>query len=294
MNRLSTEKRASILSALVEGNSVNATARLTGSSKVTVLRLLADAGTVCAQWHDAHVRGLQSERVQCDEIWSFVGCKERAKKKGAKGHGSIWAWIGLDADTKLVIAYRLGERDSYEATLFMRDLASRLANQVQLSTDAFNGYEGAIESQFGRSVDYAQVIKMYGNAPREAQARYSPGVCISCEKRKVLGRPVDEDISTSHIERQNLTLRMQSRRYTRLTNGFSKKVENHWWALCLHFWYYNWARKHQTLKTTPAVAAGIANARMRMTDLVELIETQEREIGGRVTDYLPSPSAPSA
>ncbi len=288
MRRLSTDKRAMILNALVEGNSINATARLCDCSKITVLRLLADAGTMCQRWHDEQVRDLQSERVQADEIWSFVGCKDRAKQTGAQGPGSVWTWIAMDSDCKLAISYWLGSREREDADIFMQDLASRLANVIQLSTDGLHIYEGAVKRAFGKEIDYAQVVKQYGNAPREAQARYSPGVCIGCEKRRVIGVAFGEDISTSHVERQNLTLRMQSRRFTRLTNAFSKKIENHWHAINLHFFHYNWCRKHATIKTTPAVAAGVANRRMRMVELVELIETHEKETGSRVTDYLPS------
>ena len=293
MNRLTTEKRAMILTALVEGNSVNATARLCGCSKVTVLRLLADAGTVCAAWHDEHVHELQAERVQADEIWSFVGCKDKAKKAGASGLGSVWTWIAIDSDSKLTISYALGGREQADADAFILDLRSRLSNVIQLTTDGLGLYEPAVRSAFGRHIDYAQVIKQYGNPPREAQARYSPGVCIGCEKKRVIGVAFGEDISTSHVERQNLTLRMGSRRYTRLTNAFSKKIENHWHALNLHFWHYNWSRRHQTLKTTPAVAAGIANRRMQMVELVEHLEAREAALGGRVTDYLPSPAPDS-
>lgn len=291
MRKLSTDKRAMILTALVEGNSINATARVCGCSKVTVLRLLADAGTMASKWHDEHVQDLQSERVQADEIWSFVGCKDKAKKSGAQGLGSVWTWIAMDADSKLAISYWLGSREQADADIFMQDLASRVSNEIQLSTDGLSIYPDAVRRAFGRRIDsYAQIVKQYGNPPREAQARYSPGVCIGCEKRRIIGHAYGEDITTSHIERQNLTLRMQSRRYTRLTNAFSKKIENHYHAICLHFWHYNWSRRHQSLKTTPAVASGLANRRMMMVELVECLEAQEAKNGGRVTDYLPSPS----
>lgn len=293
MRKLSTDQRATILGALVEGNSVNATARLCGCSKVTVLRLLADAGTIAARWHDRHVRDLQAERVQADEIWSFVGCKDKAKRAGASGLGSVWTWIALDADTKLAISYWLGSREQEDADIFMADLAARVGNWIQLSTDGLSLYPDAVRQAFGKSIDYAQVVKQYGNPPRETGARYSPGVCIGCEKRRVIGFAFNEDISTSHVERQNLTLRMQSRRFTRLTNAFSRRIENHWHAINLHFWHYNWCRRHQTLKTTPAVAAGIANGRMLMVELVEALEAAEAEAGGRITDYLPSPGGGS-
>jgi IS1 family transposase len=289
MNRLPTEKRALILSALIEGSGINATARLASCSKITVLRLLADAGTMAQRWHDEQVRDLQAERVQADEIWSFVGCKDRAKKHGAGGLGSVWTWIGMDSDSKLAISYWLGSREQEDADLFMEDLASRVSNVIQLSTDGLTLYPDAVRRAFGKNIDFAQVIKQYGNPPRETQARYSPGICIGCEKKRVIGFAFGEDISTSHIERQNLTLRMQNRRFTRLTNAFSKKIENHYHAICLHFWNYNWCKKHATLKTTPAVAAGLAGRRMQMVELVEMIEAHEAETGGRVTDYLPSP-----
>lgn len=268
---------------------MNSTARLCQCSKVTVLRLLADAGTLCAQWHNRLVRNLQAERIQCDEAWAFVGGKDRAKAAGAAVHGSIWTWIALDADSKLVISYAIGDRGQEAASAFMQDLRGRLANRVQISTDGHAVYERAIVDAFGWQVDFAKIIKVYGN-PREAEARYSPGVCIGCEKERVIGWPVEEDISTSHVERQNLSLRMGSRRYTRLTNAFSKNVANHQHAVNLHYWAYNWSRRHQTLKTTPAVAAGIATRKMSMVELVEHIEAQEKAKGGRLTDYLPSPS----
>ncbi|MEX2219793.1 MAG: hypothetical protein WD749_13660 [Phycisphaerales bacterium] len=293
MNRLTTDKRATILTALAEGTSVSATARVCGCSKVTVLRLLADAGTVCARWHDQHVRGLQSERIQADETWSFIGCKDRAKKMGAVGVGSIWTWIALDADSKLAISYHLGWREQADADALMRDLASRLANRVQITTDGLSLYERAIVRAFGSNVDYAQTIKVFANPPREAQARYSPGICISCEKVRVMGQPVGEDISTSFVERQNASLRLACRRYARLTHAFSKRLQNHLHALHLHYWSYNWCRSHQTLKTTPAVASGLANRRMQMVELVERIEATEATLGGRVTNYLPSPAAGS-
>lgn len=289
MNKLTTEKRALILTALAEGGSVSATARVFGCSKVTVLRLLADAGTLCARWHDQHVRGLQAERVQCDETWSFVGCKDRARKMGATGIGSIWTWIALDSDSKLTISYHLGWREQADADALMRDLASRLANQVQISTDGLGFYPSAIARAFGQNVDYAQVIKVFGNPPRDTEARYSPGICIGCEKVRIVGRPVGVDISTSHVERLNASLRLGCRRYSRLTLAFSKRLQNHLHALHLNFWAYNWCKHHQTLKTTPAVAAGLANRRMQMVELVESLEAHEASTGGRVTNYLPSP-----
>ena len=292
MRKLSTEKRAMILSALVEGNSVSATARLVGASKVTVLRLLADAGTFCAQYHDLFVRDLQSKRVQVDEIWAFCGCKDKAVEKGAGGFGSIWTWTSIDADSKLCINYLVGLRDAHYAKAFVDDTADRLASRVQLTSDGLREYLVAVEAAFGGHVDYAQLVKVYGNTT-EGQRRYSPAICKGCKKHVQAGDPAPEHISTSYVERANLTMRMSIRRFTRLTNAFSKKVENHEHAVALHFFNYNFIRKHQTLKTTPAVAAGIANKAMTVLDLVRMIEEEERRLGGRLTDYLPAASKTS-
>ena len=287
MRKLATEKRAIILTCLVEGNSVNATARMAGVSKVTILRLLADTGTFCAQYHDLMVCNLQSRRVQVDEIWAFCGCKDKARDKGADGYGSAWTWTAIDADSKLCVSYLVGLRDGGYATEFIRDVADRIDRRIQLTSDGHKPYLEAVEDAFGGDIDYAQLIKIYG-AERAGEARYSPAKCIGCREHAVYGNPDQKHVSTSYVERQNLTMRMSMRRFTRLTNAFSKKIENHEHAVALHYFYYNFVRKHQTIKTTPAVAAGIANRPMTMLELVKMIEDEEKRIGGRITDYLPS------
>lgn len=289
MNKLTPERRAAILSALVEGASINATARMTGCSKITVLRLLADVGSFCADYHDLTVRKLMSARVQVDELWSFCGCKAKAKAAGAQGHGDVWTWVAMDADSKLCVSYLVGNRDGEHASAFIADVADRLARRVQLTSDGHKPYLAAVEAAFGGAVDYAQLVKHYA-ADRMGEARYSPAKCIGCTEETVTGNPDPRHVSTSYIERQNLTVRMGSRRFTRLTNGFSKKIENHAHAVALHYFHYNFIRKHQTLKTTPAVAAGIASKPLTMLDLVAMIEREERLTGGRLTDYLPAAS----
>lgn len=261
MNQLPISRRAAIIRALVEGNSIRATARLTGTAKGTVLSLLVDLGELASIYQDHVIRGLSTKRVQCDEIWSFVGCKERMVPKGQRhrGRGDVWTWTALDQDSKLMITWLVGNRDRRAATAFMVDLRSRLANRVQLTTDAFNGYLPAVEAAFGwDGVDYARLVKVY-SSNAESHRRYSPPVCVGAEKEWIMGEPIKEDVSTSHVERQNLTMRMHMRRFTRLTNGFSKKAENHSHSVSLHFLYYNFVRPHKTLglKTTPAMAAGL-------------------------------------
>jgi IS1 family transposase len=289
MRKLSTEKRAAILNALVEGMSINATVRMFSASKVTILRLLADAGQFCADYHDVYVRGVASKRVQLDEIWGFCGCKEKAKKAGALGYGSVWAWTAIDADSKLCISYLVGDRGSDCAQAFASDVAARVDGRIQLTTDAYGPYTEAVDQAFGGNVDYAMLVKVFGKMGTEEQRRYSPPECVGCKREVKSGMPALEHVSTSFVERQNLTMRMGIRRLTRLTNGFSKKIENHAHAIALHFFYYNFIRKHMTLKTTPAVAAGLANAPMTILDLVRMIEAEEAKLKGRLTDYLPSP-----
>lgn len=287
MRKLSTDKRAMILHSLVEGNSINATARLCGCSKITVLRLLADAGTFCAEYHDEHVRNLQCERVQMDEIWSFVGCKDKTKNIGAEGHGSVWTWVAIDADTKMVVSYLMGDREAETANIFVADLRDRIDSRIQLTSDGFHAYREAVDRAFGGFVDFAMLVKEYGwdGSP---DTRYSPPACIGAHKTAICGNPDIKHVCTSLIERQNLTLRMGSRRFTRLTNAFSKKIENHAHAVALHYFYYNFCRKHQTIKTTPAVAMGVADKAYTIRDLVEMVELEESRRGRRLTDYLPS------
>lgn len=287
MRKLSTEQRSVILSCLVEGNSIASTCRMTGASKVTVLRLLADAGTFCAQYHDEHVRNLQPERVQMDEAWAFVGAKDKAIKGGASGYGSAWTWVALDADSKLVIAYLTGQRDHDTAHAFVWDTADRIDSKIQLTSDGFGEYRAAVEAAFGVYVDFAQLVKEYGRDVND-ERRYSPPTCIGAQQVRRIGSPDPDHVSTSYVERQNLSLRMGSRRFTRLTNAFSKSIDNHVHAVNLHYWWYNFGRKHQTIKTTPAVACGLETRALTTLDLVRMMEAEETRLGRRLTGYLPA------
>jgi IS1 family transposase len=261
MNKLSRERRAAIIRCLVEGNSVRSTCRITGAEKRTVLRLLVAAGKACAEYQDKALRNLKCRRVQCDEIWSFIEMKQKtANRKGRKGFGvgDVWTWTAIDADTKLVPSWYLSEtRDAGAAYEFMSDLESRLAHRIQLTTDGHRAYLEAVESTFGIGIDYAMLVKLYGADPNDAEHRYSPAVCIGCEAAVISGNPDPDHISTSYVERQNLTMRMGMRRFTRLTNGFSKKLENHAHHIALHFMWYNFGRVHQTLRVTPAMEAKV-------------------------------------
>lgn len=273
MNRLSLEKRTQIVGLLVEGNSLRATSRLADVSINTVTKLLVDLGTACQEYHDKHVRNIVAKRVQCDEIWSFIYAKDKNlpdELRGKYGTGSIWTWVAIDSDSKLAISWLVGNRDAEYASIFMKDVADRLRTRVQLTTDGLRAYLEAVEGAFGADVDYAQLIKLYGKS-LEGDTRYSPPECIGVEKMPIVGSPRARYISTSYIERQNLTMRMNMRRFTRLTNGFSKKVENHAHAIALHFMYYNFVRIHKTLRVTPAMAAGIENHLWTTQDLAQLI-----------------------
>ncbi len=282
MNKLSTEKRAAIVAALVEGNSLRATCRMTGASRNTVLKLLTDLGTVCSVYQDHALRDLGCQRVQADEIWSFVGAKQKNVKpeRRAEGWGDTWTWTAIDSDSKLVLSYRVGPRDLREATAFMKDVAGRLRNRVQLTTDGLNVYLLAVDAAFKGDVDYAQLIKVYGTDQdsRKPERRYSPGVCLEAIPNRVNGNPDPDHISTSYVERLNLTTRMSVRRFTRLTNAFSKKVENHAAALSLHFMHYNFCCVHQTLKTTPAVAASVSDHVWKLDELIGLLEQAENAV----------------
>lgn len=272
MNQLPKEKRVSVLTALVEGNSIRATCRMFGVGKNTVTRLLIDAGCAAAAFHDRTMRNLKVRRVQCDEIWAFVGMKEKnvpALRKGT-GVGDVWTWTAIDADTKLVPAYFIGTRDAACATEFMQDLASRITTRVQLTTDGHKAYLSAVEDAFGSDIDYSMLVKIYGNE-KPGEARYSPGVCTGCKKTPVNGSPDPAHVSTSYVERQNLTMRMGMRRFTRLTNAFSKKVENLGHAVALHFFHYNFCRIHATLGKTPAQAAGLIPEPASLGDLVDML-----------------------
>ncbi|MGA3088635.1 MAG: DDE-type integrase/transposase/recombinase [Terriglobales bacterium] len=260
MNQLNTAKRCQIIAALVEGNSINATCRMLGVGKHTVLRLLEDAGCACAAYHDAMVHGVRSRRVQCDEIWAFVYGKDKnlTIEQVNAGAGSVWTWTAIDADSKLIITYMLGDRDAGTALAFMQDLASRVESRIQLTTDGHRVYADAVENAFGSEIDYAMLVKLYG-ASHEGESRYSPATCIGCRTGVLSGKPDPKHISTSYVERQNLSMRMGMRRFTRLTNGFSKKFENHGHQVALYFFHYNFCRVHKSLRVTPAMEAGLTD-----------------------------------
>ncbi len=273
MNRLSTEKRAQIVRAMVEGNSVRSITRMTGVCQEAILKLLRDLGSACAVHHDTAVRNVPTRRVQCDEIWSFCYGKDKniTDEQKAGGAGSVWTWMALDADSKLIVSYLCGGRDAQWGKSFMEDLASRVATRVQITTDGHNVYAEAVEGAFGMDVDYAMLIKLYGS-PAVADTRYSPGEVIGIETKIKAGNPDPRHISTSYVERQNLTMRMSMRRFTRLTNAFSKKLENHIHAISLYVVYYNFCRVHQTLRVTPAMEAGLTDHVWEIAELLSLME----------------------
>jgi len=279
MRKLDTKTRALIIRLLVEGNSIRATSRIADVSKNTVNKLLIDAGKACAKYHDENVRNVKASVIQCDEIWSFTYAKQKNVKTATaapEGAGDTWTWTAIDSDSKLIVSYMVGGRDSEYAIEFMDDLRNRLSNRVQLTTDGHKAYLEAVEGAFGGDVDYAQLIKIYGDMGGKTEARkYSPAECTGIKKRTVEGNPDKALISTSYVERQNLTMRMHMRRFTRLTNGFSKKVENHMHAVALHFMYYNFVKVHQTLKVTPAMQAGLTERLWDISDLVAIIDANE-------------------
>jgi IS1 family transposase len=281
MNRLPVAKRAQILSMLCEGASMRSVSRLAGVSINTVTKLLVDAGTFCAALHDEEVRGIKSQRVQVDETWSFTYAKKKnvteAIAAKVDGAGDTWTWTGIDADSKLIISWLVGGRGLEYATPFMEDLRSRLANRVQLTSDGHRAYLQAVETAFGEAVDFAQLVKIYGSTTQEDQRCYSPAECIGCTPTPITGNPNPKHISTSFAERQNLSMRMHMRRYTRLTNAFSKKFANHVHMVALYTVFYNFVRPHKTLKTTPAIAAGLADRVWDMADVVTLIEQAEMD-----------------
>jgi IS1 family transposase len=276
MNRLSRAERAQIIRALVEGNSVRSTARMTGFARNTITTLLVDLGTACSAYQDRELRGLSSWRIECDEIWAFCYAKARnvpEDRRDEFGVGDVWTWVALDPDTKLVPTWLVGRRDAADATAFIADLKPRLLNRVQITTDGHRPYIEAIEQAFGKDVDYAMLIKEYGADPSE-ERRFSPPVVLSERVHVIEGAPNEDAISTSYVERQNLTMRMGMRRFTRLTNGFSKKVENHAAMVSLHFMYYNFARPHTSLGklTTPAMAAGVSDHVWTCDEIAGLVE----------------------
>lgn len=276
MNRLNTAKRVQVISALVEGVSINATCRMTGVAKHTVLNLLRDLGCAAAAFHDFKVRGVRVRRLQCDEIWAFVGAKQKnaSPDKKADGWGDVWTWTAIDADTKLCVTFLVGGRTTGWATDFMLDCRDRIVGNPQITTDAHKPYLKAVEEAFGGDADYAMLHKVYG-ASNEPEHRYSPATCIGCDMKVVSGDPDPAHVSTSFVERQNLTMRMSMRRFTRLTNGFSKKLENHGHAVALYFLHYNFCRVHKTLRVTPAMEAGISNHVWTLEELVGLLEGRQ-------------------
>jgi IS1 family transposase len=281
MNRMDRKRRAQVVGCLIEGCSINSTVRMTGVAKHTVLKLLVELGAACGEYLDENMRNLPCERIQVDEIWQFVGAKQKNVKpeyfENGGYAGDVWTWTAIDADTKLIPCFMLGMRDPATAMDFMEDLAGRLANRVQLTTDGLKAYLTAVKSAFGDDIDYAMLVKVYGNDP-EGHKRYSPATCIGCERLRMVGGPDPRYISTSYIERQNLTMRMSMRRFTRLTNAFSKKVENHAAAVAIYVMTYNFHRKHMTLGTTPAIAAGIADHIWSIEEVIGLLEKREQAV----------------
>ncbi len=273
MNCLDSQTRSRVIGCLIEGCSIRATCRMTGVAKNTVVKLLEDMGTACATFHDFHVRNLKVRRMQADEIWCFVGCKKKnaSPEQKAEGWGDVWTWVGIDADTKLVIGYLVGGRDGGWAQDFMEDCASRIRNRVQLTTDAHKPYLKAVENAFGAEIDYAMLHKIFGAPTDEETRSYSPAKCIGSDMKTVMGDPDPAHVSTSYVERQNLTMRMSMRRFTRLTNGFSKKAENHAHAVALHYMHYNYCRIHQSLRVTPAMEAGLADHVWSIEELIALL-----------------------
>jgi IS1 family transposase len=273
MNKLDQTARAQALQMMAEGISLRAITRLTGISRTTLHKLLEDAGQAFSEYQDRTLMNLPCKRLQVDEAWAFNYCKQKnvPKAKAAPiGAGDIWTWVGLDAQSKLAVSWYVGGRDSEAAMIFMDDLAKRLANRVQLTSDGHRAYLEAIEGAFGGDIDYAMLVKVYGADP-EGQKRYSPAQCLGAIKQTVIGTPDPKHVSTSYIERQNLTMRMSMRRFTRLTNAFSKKMENHIAAIALHCMYYNFVRIHQTLRVTPAMQAGVTDHAWEVSEIIALL-----------------------
>jgi IS1 family transposase len=279
MNKLLSYKRAQILHLLVEGNSMRATARIADVAFNTVDKLFIEAGRACLAYQDKALRNLACKRLQLDEIWSFVYAKQKSvptAKSAPEDAGDVWTWIAIDADTKLVPSWRIGDRSSETGLAFVDDLAKRLANRVQITSDGHRAYLEAVEGAFGGDVDYAQLVKIYGASPESAKSRYSPAECTGCHKQRIEGNPDPAHVSTSYAERQNLTMRMSIRRFTRLTNAFSKKIEKHALSVALHYMHYNFARIHKTLRISPAMAAGVTDKLWSVADIATMIDAAEK------------------
>jgi IS1 family transposase len=274
MNRLTKDDQIRIVAALVEGNSIRSTSRMTSIARNTITKLLVDLGMACMKFHDVHIRNLRVRRLQCDEIWAYIGAKAKnvSSEKKEVGWGDVWTWVGIDADTKLVVSYLVGGRGADWALDFMKDCASRIKGRVQVTTDGHKAYISAVEDSFGADVDYAQLQKIYG-ASLENETRYSPATCIGCEMKVVSGDPDPKHVSTSYVERQNLTMRMHMRRFTRLTNAFSKKLDNHACAVALHFMYCNYVRIHQTLRVTPAMESQLSDHVWTIEELLQMADS---------------------
>lgn len=288
MKILDRKTRSQILHMLCEGNSIRAVTRLSGVSKNTVIKLLIDAGKACMAFHDVTVRNVQAKRVQVDEIWSFTYAKQKnvaAAKAAPEGAGDTWTWTALDADSKMILSYFIGGRDGECAMWFVDDLRGRLANRVQLTSDGHKAYLEAVEGAFGGDVDYAILHKVYGASPEAAKGRYSPAECVGITKNRIEGDPDPAHVSTSYVERHNLTMRMHMRRFTRLTNAFSKKVENHAYAVALHMMYYNFVKVHSKLRMSPAMAAGVSERLWEVGDIVALVEAEEAKIDRKRGPY---------
>ena len=274
MNQLPLAKRAQIISLLVEGMSLRATSRVAGVSINTVTKLLVDIGEACETFQRTALINLNCKRIQVDEIWAFVGCKQKnitPAMPEEEGYGDAWTWVAIDADSKLAVSWLVGNRDAECAEAFMQDVASRLANRIQLTSDGHRSYLQAVKGAFGLDVDFAQLVKIYGDGPNPHR-RYSPAKYVGSKKEAKIGHPDMDHVSTSYVERQNLTMRMSMRRFTRLTNAFSKKIENHCHAIALHFMFYNFARVHKTLRVTPAMEAGIADHAWSIEEIIGLLE----------------------
>jgi len=276
MNKLTVEEKVRVVACLVEGNSLRSTVRMTGIHRTTIQKLLVELGAACSEFQDKAFVNLKCKRIQCDEIWSFVASKEKNTSSSgkARGHGDCWTWVALCPDTKIIPCWFVGDRSASSAYHFMHDLAPRLASRVQLTTDGHRAYLEATESAFGSEIDFAQLVKIYGNQNGNgvpAEVRYSPAQCMGARKTVISGSPDIRHVSTSHTERQNLTMRMQMRRFTRLTNAFSKKLANHEAAIALHYMHYNFARVHQSLRITPAMAAGVSDHVWSLEEIIALL-----------------------